>query len=86
VFIRFRLRCVLSMFILSIVFRYNTVANGELQVPTFYYQLLFWIYWLIAAVMGGLLLATLLREKDRGVQATAAILLVPIILRLLLIK
>ncbi len=54
--------------------------------PTFYYQLLFWIYWLIAAVMGGLLLATLLREKDRGVQATAAILLVPIILRLLLIK
>ena len=54
--------------------------------PTLYYQILFWLYWLITAAMGGLLLATLLRERDRGVQATAAILLVPVILRLLLIK
>ena len=54
--------------------------------PTIYYTILFWIYWLIAAVFGATLLATLLKERERGVQAQAAMLLVPVILRLLLIK
>jgi len=54
--------------------------------PTIFYTILFWIYWLIAAGMGAALLAVLLRERDKGVQALAAILLVPVILRLLLIK
>ena len=54
--------------------------------PSIYYSILFWIYWFIAAVMGALLFRALLRERDRGVQAQAAILIVPIILRLLLIK
>jgi hypothetical protein len=54
--------------------------------PTIYYTILFWIYWLIAAAFGATLLAALIRERERGVQALAAMLLVPVILRLLLIK
>lgn len=54
--------------------------------PGFYHILIFWIYWLIAGVMGITLVAALLREKDRGIQATVAMLLVPVILRLLLLK
>jgi len=54
--------------------------------PTLFYTILFWIYWLIAAVMGIVLFVVLLRERDRGIQATAAMLLVPVVLRLLLIK
>jgi len=54
--------------------------------PTLFYTILFWIYWLIAASMGSILFAVLLRERDRGVQATAAMLLVPVVLRLLIIK
>ena len=54
--------------------------------PTIYYTILFWIYWLIAAIFGATLLAAMIREKDRGTQALAAMLLVPVILRLLLIK
>lgn len=53
---------------------------------TIFYQVLFWIYWVIAAVMGGFLVMALFRERDKGVQATVAMLLVPVILRLLLIK
>ena len=54
--------------------------------PTVFYTILFWIYWLIAAFMGSIMVAALFRERDRGVQATVAMLLVPIILRLLLVK
>ena len=54
--------------------------------PAIYHTILFWIYWLITLGMGGVLAAVLIRERDKGVQATAAMLLVPVILRLLLIK
>jgi hypothetical protein len=54
--------------------------------PTIFYDILFWIYWLIAALFGGLLFAVLFRSKDRGEQAVSAMLIVPVILRLLLIK
>lgn len=54
--------------------------------PTLYHTILFWIYWLIAVAMGATLMAVLLRERDRGIQATAAMLLVPVMLRILLIK
>jgi len=54
--------------------------------PSFYYTALFWIYWALAGVMGITLLALLIKEKDRGTQALVAMLLVPVILRLLLIK
>jgi len=54
--------------------------------PSFFYFILFWIYWAIAALFGVTLVVVLLRERDRGVQATVAMLLVPVILRLLLIK
>jgi predicted branched-subunit amino acid permease len=54
--------------------------------PTLYHTILFWIYWLIAASMGCVLVAALIKEHEKGVQATVAMLLVPVILRLLLIK
>jgi len=54
--------------------------------PTIFYDILFWFYWLIAALFGGLLAVVMFRAKDRGAQATAAMLLVPVILRLLLLK
>lgn len=54
--------------------------------PSIFYSVLFWIYWGIAGLMGVTLAAVLLKEKDRGVQATVAMLLVPVILRLLLVK
>ena len=54
--------------------------------PTIFHELLFWVYWCIAALMGLALAAAFIRERDKGVQAVAAMLLVPVILRLLLIK
>ncbi len=48
--------------------------------------ILLYIYWAITALMGGTLLVVLFKEKDRSAQAVAALLLVPVILRLLLIK
>ncbi|NQU05973.1 MAG: hypothetical protein HQ568_07755 [Calditrichaeota bacterium] len=54
--------------------------------PAVYHTIIFWIYWLIAASFGGTLVVVLLKERDKGVQATVAMLLVPVILRLLLIK
>jgi len=36
--------------------------------------------------MGGVITAVVLKERDKGVQATAAMLLIPVILRILLIK
>lgn len=54
--------------------------------PEIFYTILFWIYWLIAAIFGITLAVALFKEKDKGVQATVAMLLVPVILRLFLIK
>jgi hypothetical protein len=54
--------------------------------PTIFYQILFWLYWAIAAWFGALLLIAFLREGERDVKATAVMLLVPVALRLLLIK
>ena len=62
------------------------LIEDQFIVPTLYHTILFWIYWLIAVAMGGVLVAALIRERDKGIQATAAMLLVPIILRILLIK
>ena len=64
----------------------QTLFTKELFMPSFFYFILFWIYWAIAALFGVTLVVVLLRERDRGVQATVAMLLVPVILRLLLIK
>ncbi len=69
---------------------YETVVfisfHRDCVMPTLFYTILFWIYWLLAAGMGCMLAAAVVRERDRGVQATAAMLLVPVILRVLLIK
>jgi len=54
--------------------------------PGFYHTAIFWIYWLIVAVMGLMLVAVLIKEHDKSKQIVAAMLLVPVILRLLLIK
>ena len=54
--------------------------------PSSFYALLFWLYWVIAAFFGLLLTAMFIRESDRDTKATAAMLLVPVILRVLLIK
>ncbi len=54
--------------------------------PEFYYTILFWLYWLIVALFGATLAAALVKEHDRKRQAVAAMLLAPVILRLLLIK
>ncbi|HEY3294787.1 MAG TPA: hypothetical protein VGL38_05080 [bacterium] len=47
---------------------------------------LFWCYWLIALATGVLLVRELLRGKDWRVQVTAALALIPFVLRVLLIK
>ncbi len=54
--------------------------------PTIYYSVIFWLYWLIALWLGILLAAKLWRDADKGRKATAALLLVPILLRIFLIK
>jgi len=53
---------------------------------TTFYSILFWLYWGIDAFLGVVLLIFLFRERSRGAQATAAMLLVPVALRMLLIK
>jgi hypothetical protein len=54
--------------------------------PSWFYQALFWIYWGIAASLGALLVAVMILEEDARTRASAALLLVPVVLRLLLIK
>jgi len=54
--------------------------------PPWFYQALFWMYWGITALFGTLLAAVLIREEDARTRASAALLLVPVVLRLLLIK
>lgn len=54
--------------------------------PEIFHTILYCIYWAIAALMGIVLVVALFRERDRGIQSTAALLLVPVILRLLGLK
>ena len=54
--------------------------------PTWFHHGLFSTYWLITLIFGVLLAAALLKEKDRGIKAPSAMLMVPVILRLLMIK
>lgn len=54
--------------------------------PSFYYTIIFWLYWLIALWLGVLLTALLWRETEKGLKVTAAMLLVPVLLRIFLIK
>jgi hypothetical protein len=49
-------------------------------------MLLTWIYWAITALMIVLVLISLYREKSLREQVVAAMLLVPLILRVLMIK
>lgn len=54
--------------------------------PTTFYQTLFWLYWAITLGFAGLLLAIFIREKERDTKMISVMLLVPVALRLLLIK
>ena len=49
-------------------------------------QILFWLYWAIAAATGWLILRELLRSADWKFQATAALALIPFLLRVFLLK
>gem|GEM_PF-1757126 len=50
------------------------------------HQIVFWLHWGIVLLMAAGLAVMLFQETDRGVRMTAAMLLVPVVLRLLLIK
>jgi hypothetical protein len=54
--------------------------------PTWFHHGLFSAYWVIALIFGICLIVALWKERDYGIKATAAMMLVPVILRLLLIK
>ena len=54
--------------------------------PSLFHHILFWLYWGITALLGALLMAILIREEDARSRASAAMLLVPVVLRLLLVK
>jgi|GEM_PF-1319108 len=58
----------------------------EVFLPSIYYSILFYLYWGIALLLGGLLIAVLWRERDRNTQLSAAILLAPVVLRILMLK
>lgn len=49
-------------------------------------ELLFWCYWLIAAVSVVLIVRELFRDANWRGQLTAALAIIPFVLRLLLIK
>jgi hypothetical protein len=48
--------------------------------------ILFWGYWAIAAATAGLFVREILRGKDWKLQATAALAVIPFLLRVILIK
>lgn len=54
--------------------------------PGWFHQVLFWAYWAITAALGALLVRMLIEEDGKAERAQAAMLLVPIVLRVLLIK
>jgi hypothetical protein len=49
-------------------------------------QLLFYLYWAITVVTGTLLVREAVREADWKTQATAALAVIPFLLRALLLK
>lgn len=49
-------------------------------------QVLFYLYWTIAAVTGALLVREILRDSDWKTQATAALAVIPFLLRACLLK
>jgi predicted branched-subunit amino acid permease len=49
-------------------------------------QVLFYLYWTIAAVTGALLVREILREADWKTQATAVLAVIPFLLRAFLLK
>ena len=49
-------------------------------------QILFYLYWVIALVTGALLVREILREADWKTQATAALAVIPFLLRAFLLK
>ncbi len=49
-------------------------------------QFLFWIYWLIALVAGALIVREMLRTSSLTMQITAGLALVPLALRIFLLK
>ena len=49
-------------------------------------QILFYLYWGIALVTGALLVREAVRERDWRVQATAALAVIPFLLRAMLLK
>ena len=75
-----------SLSYLQAAYSLPKLTHLRLRVSISYYTLLFWLYWLIALWLGALLALMLIREGDRGLKATAAMLLAPIILRVLLVK
>jgi hypothetical protein len=48
--------------------------------------LLFWFYWAIALGIAGLLIREIWRSRDWKVQLTAALAVIPFIVRVLLLK
>ncbi len=48
--------------------------------------MLFWIYWALVLGLAVLIVRTLLVSRDWRLQGTAALVLVPLVLRILLIK
>lgn len=79
-------RCDDAVFFCILILTLTFIEFKSLIVPTLYYTILFWIYWLIAAWLGILLVALIWRETEKGLKATAALLLVPVLLRVFLIK
>jgi predicted branched-subunit amino acid permease len=49
-------------------------------------QILFHLYWIIAAATGALLIREAVRERHWSLQATAALAVIPFLLRALLLK
>ena len=49
-------------------------------------QVLFWLYWVIAAIAAMLILREMLRSSGWIMKVTAALTLIPLILRVLLVK
>ena len=49
-------------------------------------QILFYLYWTVAAITGALLVREILRDSDWKTQATAALAMIPFLLRALLLK
>jgi hypothetical protein len=49
-------------------------------------QILFWFYWAIALIVAALFVREIVRGSDWKTQATAALALMPFLLRALLVK